>query len=97
VAILALAILETSATYGLAAVTGASATADMAFAALAASWITVPVVIGLSMLLLRRFYRRSHAAAAALAAIGVAIGGACAPSTAPFFCVVPLPPPYNLP
>jgi hypothetical protein len=92
VAILALAILETSATYGLAAVTGASATADMAFAALAASWITVPVVIGLSMLLLRRFYRRSHAAAAALAAIGVAIGGACATSTAPFFCVAPLPP-----
>jgi hypothetical protein len=76
VGILFLALIDTTATVGLSAVTGAPATADAAFVALATGWIVVPIVIGLSVLVLGRTCRRGHIVAVAIAAVGVALGGA---------------------
>jgi hypothetical protein len=72
--ILFLALIDTTARIGLPAATGAPAAADAAFVALATGWITVPIVIGLSIIVLGRKFRRSQLLAAASAALGVALG-----------------------
>eukprot|EP01043_Picozoa_sp_COSAG02_P017986 COSAG02_NODE_827_length_16704_cov_8.649322_11_plen_647_part_00 len=72
--ILFLALIDTTASVGLSAATRAPAAADAAFVALSTGWITVPIVIGLSIIVLGRTFTRSQLVAAASAALGVALG-----------------------
>ena len=74
VAILVIAGMEVLATYGLAVATGAEPSADAVFAAAARGWVSMPIVLGLSVLFLSQPCQRGHLAAAAVAAVGVAVG-----------------------